>query len=35
MAGATGEAAYERLTEVLKQRIQQMLNDMRGSTRVS
>jgi long-chain acyl-CoA synthetase len=34
-AGATGEAAYERLTEVLKQRIQQMLNDMRGSTRVS
>ena len=31
-AGATGEAAYEKLTEVLQQRIQQMLNDMRGST---
>ena len=28
-AGATGEAAYEKLTEVLQQRIQQMLNDMR------
>lgn len=29
-AGAAGEAAYEKLTEVLQQRIQQMLNDMRG-----
>ena len=31
-AGLTGEAAYEKLTQVLQQRIQQMLNDMRGST---
>lgn len=31
-AGITGEAAYEKLTEVLQQRIQQMLNDMRGFT---
>ena len=31
-AGVTGEAAYEKLTEVLQQRIQQMLDDMRGST---
>jgi long-chain acyl-CoA synthetase len=30
-AGTTGEAAYEKLTDVLQQRIQQMLNDMRGS----
>jgi 1-acyl-sn-glycerol-3-phosphate acyltransferase len=26
----TGEPAYEELTQVLKQKIQQMLNDMRG-----
>ncbi len=30
-AGATGEAAYEKLTEVLQQRIRQMLETMRGS----
>jgi long-chain acyl-CoA synthetase len=30
-AGSTGEAAYEKLTEVLQHRIQQMLNDMRGT----
>jgi len=29
--GATGEAAYEKLTQVLQQRIQQMLDDMRGT----
>lgn len=29
-AGATGEAAYEKVTEVLEERIQQMLNEMRG-----
>jgi long-chain acyl-CoA synthetase len=31
-AGLTGEDAYEKLTQVLQQRIQQMLNDLRGST---
>lgn len=31
-AGLTGEAAYEKLTLVLRQRIQQMLNELRGST---
>jgi long-chain acyl-CoA synthetase len=31
-ASLTGEAAYEELTLVLQQRIQQLLNDMRGST---
>jgi len=30
-AGSTEEAAYEMLTEVLQHRIQQMLNDMRGT----
>jgi long-chain acyl-CoA synthetase len=30
-AGLTGEAAYEKLTQVLQQRIQQMLNDMRAT----
>lgn len=30
-AGSTGEAAYEKLTEVLQHRIQQMLNEMRGT----
>ena len=34
-AGLTGEAAYEKLTLVLQQRIQQMLNDLRGSTELS
>lgn len=32
-ASEPGEAAYEKLTAVLQQRIQQMLNDMRGPTR--
>jgi long-chain acyl-CoA synthetase len=32
VAGTTGEAAYEKLTQALKQRIQQMLTEMRGST---
>jgi len=31
-AGLTGEAAYEKLTLALQQRIEQMLQDMRGST---
>jgi long-chain acyl-CoA synthetase len=31
-AGLTAEAAYEKLTEVLTQRIQEMLNEMRGAT---
>jgi long-chain acyl-CoA synthetase len=30
-AGVTGEAAYEKLTQVLKQRIQEMLDTMRSS----
>jgi 1-acyl-sn-glycerol-3-phosphate acyltransferase len=29
-AGATGELSYEKLTDVLQQRIQQLLDDMRG-----
>lgn len=29
-AGLIGEAAYEKLTQVVQERIQQMLNDMRG-----
>ena len=31
IAGLTGEAAYEKLTLVLKQRVQQMLDEMRGT----
>lgn len=30
-AGLTGEAAYEKLTQVLQQRIQQMLNEVRAT----
>jgi 1-acyl-sn-glycerol-3-phosphate acyltransferase len=29
-AGLSGDAAYEKLTQVLQQRIQQMLNEMRA-----
>lgn len=29
-AGLTGDAAYEKLTQVLQQRIQQMLNEVRA-----
>lgn len=32
-ASASGDASYEKLTEILKQRIQQMLGDMRRSRR--